>query len=167
LTKQTNAWRSSTISTKTHYCFHIVANTLRQLRTLNTIPTTWFLRIWRKLSTASTQSPNVSRPKSKLSVARTAIFPWITSVLHHRRTIHRHQKNLDLAAYPPSPPYTPTSDTSDDDEIPKPPPPRIVSSTHVALLGEEDLGDLNLHHLDIRRILAKTSDKLTTDLTLE
>jgi hypothetical protein len=33
---------------------------------------------------------------SKFSVARTAIFPWITSGLHHRRTIHRHQKNLDL-----------------------------------------------------------------------
>jgi hypothetical protein len=65
-----------------------------------------------------------------------------------------------------SPPYTPTSDTSDDDDIPNPP-PRIVSSTHVALLGEEDLDNLNLQHLDIRKILAKTSDQLTTDLTLE
>ncbi len=55
--------------------------------------------ILRKLSTANTQSPNVSKPKSKLSVARTAIFPWITSVLHHLRTIHRHQKNLDLQVH--------------------------------------------------------------------
>ncbi len=66
----------------------------------------------------------------------------------------------------PLPPYTPSSDNADDDVIPKPP-PRIVPSTHVALLGKEDPGDLNLQHLDIRRILAKTSNKLTTDLTLE
>jgi hypothetical protein len=71
-----------------------------------------------------------------------------------------------------SPPYSParasssSSSSSEDDDIPTPP-PQLVSSTPVALLGDDDKDDLNLQHLEIRKILRTTNSKLTTELHLE
>ena len=67
--------------------------------------------------------------------------------------------------YSPKQGSSPSSSSSSDDGIPEP--PKLVSSTHVALLGEEDLDDLNLQHLEIRKILKKTHAQLTTDFKLE
>ena len=67
--------------------------------------------------------------------------------------------------YSPRPASSPSSSSSSDDGIPEP--PKLVSSTHVALLGEEDLDDLNLQHLEVRKILKKTHAQLTTDFKLE
>jgi hypothetical protein len=66
--------------------------------------------------------------------------------------------------YSPRPGSSPSSSSSSDDGIPEP--PKLISSTHVALLGEEDLDDLNLQHLDVRKILKKTHAQLTTDFKL-
>ncbi len=62
---------------------------------------------------------------------------------------------------PSSPAYSPTakssSSSSSSDGIPSPPPPRIVRSrTHVALLNEIEADDLQLQHLDIRKIIKCT-----------
>jgi hypothetical protein len=86
----------------------------------------------------------------------------------------------DPSSNPPEPPrsYSPTSpryspdqgspsssSSSDDGTIPDP--PNIVSSTHVAPLGDKDLDDLNLQHLEVRKILTKTHEQLTTDFKLQ
>jgi hypothetical protein len=58
---------------------------------------------------------------------------------------------------PPSPAYSPTSrrsssSSSSSDGIPSPP-TRLQSSTHIASLQAKDVDDLELQHLDIRKIL--------------
>jgi hypothetical protein len=69
-----------------------------------------------------------------------------------------------------SPEYSPTaqnsSSSSSSDGIPSPPPPRIVRScTHVALLDKDEADDLQLQHLDIRKII-KCTPTTTQDLEL-
>ncbi len=72
---------------------------------------------------------------------------------------------------PQSPAYSLTKDdesssTSSSEGIPAPPPP-LISSTHVALLHDEDLDDLNLKHLDIHKILKATNDQLTSEIHVD
>jgi len=71
---------------------------------------------------------------------------------------------------PPSPAYSPTSrrsssSSSSFDWVPSPP-TRRPSSTHVALLQAKDVDDLELQHLDIRKILKSTDKAMTRELQL-
>ena len=71
-----------------------------------------------------------------------------------------------------SPEYSPTkafssssssSSDTEDEQVPEPP-PKIASSTHVALLDEKDIDDLNLQHLDVRKIIRKHRRPDSTEL---
>jgi hypothetical protein len=71
-----------------------------------------------------------------------------------------------------SPEYSPTkafssssssSSDTEDEQVPEPP-PKIASSTHVALLDEKDIDDLNLQHLDVRKIIRKHRGPNSTEL---
>jgi hypothetical protein len=149
------------------------AKTLLQPRIRNTIVTTWSSRISKSSSTANIPSRNANIPRSVHSAAHIVMFHLTTS------SFKSPPPPYDPPANPPEPPRSdsptspryspdqgsPSSSSSSDDGIPDP--PNIVSSTYVALLGNKDLDDLNLQHLEVRKILKKTHEQLTTDFKLQ
>jgi hypothetical protein len=157
---QKNAWRSSTISIPTHYFSLTAAKPLLQPRIRNTIVTTWSSRISKSSSIDNTQSRSANIPKFGHSVAHIVMFHLTTSSHHHHHITLQHLHVI----YSPDH-GSPSSSSSSDDSIPDP--ANIVSSTHVVLLGDKDLDDLNLQHLEVRKILKKTHEQLTTEFKLQ
>jgi hypothetical protein len=77
-------------------------------------------------------------------------------------------KSRSSPEYSPAKAFSSSSSSSSDAEdegIPDPP-PKIVSSTLVALLDKDDIDDLNLQHLEVRKILRKNRGQLTTEFKL-
>ena len=77
-------------------------------------------------------------------------------------------KSRSSPEYSPTKAFSSSSSSSSDteDEVIPAPPPKIVSSTHVALLDEDDIDNLDLQHLEVRKILRKNRGQLTTEFKL-
>jgi hypothetical protein len=169
------------IYTLTHCCSPIVEKPLHQRLTTNIIATIWYLKTSRKSSTANIRRRKESTRKSKIA---SLACPYCDLPIDYFRSPppdydppnhqtkdkrSRSRSRSPKPGSPQSPRYSPTGDasssssSSSSDEIP-PPPKMPPHSTHVALLNLNDndnINDLQLQHLDIRKLL-KTTDTART-----